>query len=266
MAFYFDLDGNLRASELEQWPWLVHCFTTRSAGDLRRPADQRAFARRLGLGLVTLRQIHSAIVRGAGGDGGVAGLAGDALVGARPGRLLGIKTADCLPVLLVDERRRAVAAIHGGWRGLARRVVEKSAGEMRRRFSTRPADLHAAIGPGIQACCFEVGPEVLEEFCSQFVDALEFCRAEAPNPAEVVLPRQGPGGGHPVMRDLHGPPGRVDLAGAARRQLLAAGLHPDRIYNAGLCTACDAARFFSWRRQGEAAGRMLSVIGVRRGE
>src|SRR2546426_1172977 len=153
MPFYFDQDGSLKAPELDRWPWLVHSFTTRLTGDLRRPEDQRRFAAALGMELVTLHQIHSAIVRVAADGATVPGMPGDALIVVKPGLLAGVKTADCLPVLLVDARQRAVAGVHAGWRGTAKRVVEKAAGKMRASFGSQPEDLHAAIGPGIRTCC-----------------------------------------------------------------------------------------------------------------
>jgi YfiH family protein len=267
MGFYFDRAGLLRLREYQQWSWLLHGFSTRAAGDLREEPARRAFAKRLGgpeVTLVTLRQVHSAIVRVANGAP-LAGLPGDSLLAAEAGVMLGVKTADCLPVLLADPVHRAVAAVHAGWRGAAKRVVEKSVGEMRRVFGSDPARIQAAIGPGIQACCFEVGPEVMEEFASQFVEAESFCRPDPPNPALIMLPRQVMTGGHALMRRLDSGRGRVDLGEACRRQLRAAGIPENQIYNCGLCTACDRRRFFSYRREKETAGRMLSVIGVRHG-
>ena len=266
MPFYFDRQGNLRLREFDRWPWLIHGFSTRAAGNLQLRAAQDRFAHALagpGTKLVTVRQIHSAIVRRARAAAG-SGHPGDSLMAVQPGVLVGIKTADCLPILLADPRRRVVAAVHAGWRGAAKRVVEKTVGEMRRAFRCDPAGLLAAIGPGIQACCFEVGPDVLQEFASQFVDADQFCRPDPPNPALTMLPRQTmTGDGHALMRRLDSHRGRVDLAEAVRRQLLAAGV--SQIYNSGLCTACDPKRFYSYRREKEAAGRMLAVIGLRCG-
>lgn len=265
MPFYMDPAGVLRARELEQWPWLAHGFSTRAAGDLGRETGSGAQQRFLkaagasGMALRTLRQIHSSIVLVA--EETTEGQAGDSLVARRAGLLVGIRTADCLPVLLVDVRRRGVAAAHAGWRGAARRVVQKTAGEMR-ALGSRPGDLHAAIGPGIRACCFEVGPEVLEEFFSQFSDAGQFCVPEPPNPAWTRLPLQVMT--HPErMRPLDRERGRVDLAAATRAQLIAAGVPPGQIYDSGLCTACDPCRFHSYRRDRQAAGRMLAVIGAR---
>jgi copper oxidase (laccase) domain-containing protein len=143
--------------------------------------------------------------------------------------------------------------------------VQKTVGEMCRTFGCVPSDLVAGTGPGIQACCFEVGPEVLQEFACQFVDADQFCKADPPNPALTMLPKQVMAGNHGLMRALEADRGRVDLAEAARRQLLAAGLAPNEIHNSGLCTACHLDRFYSYRREKEAAGRMLAVIGARAG-
>jgi len=249
MAFYFDRAGVLRLREWDRYSWLIHGWGTRRRPD---PSPARTPA-------LTLRQIHSAIVRVAG-DGGVKG---DALLASRPGELVGIKTADCLPVLVADTRRRVVAAIHAGWRGMARRVVEKAVGEMRRHYGSAPGDLRAAIGPGIRACCYEVGPEVLEEFACQFVDAARFCRGDTSNPALIMLPRQHLTGGHALMRNLSSDRSRVDLAEAARAQLEAAGLAPARIDDSALCTACDLERFYSYRKEKDAAGRMVAVIGLR---
>lgn len=264
MAFHLDLDGILRVQEFDQWGWLAHGFSTRRSGDLAKPEKRATFTEAVGKGmrLVTVRQIHSDIVRVAE-NGMHDGERGDSLIVRQPGLLVGVKTADCLPVLVVDAERRAVAAVHAGWRGVVQRVVEKTIGEMRRCFGCRAGDLWAAIGPGIQACCFEVGPEVLQQFASQFADAEEFCRADPPNPAETMIPRQVMTDNHALMRRLDSDRGRIDLAEASRRQLLAAGIPSQQIVNAGMCTACDLKQFFSYRREKEAAGRMLAVIGVR---
>ena len=95
-------------------------------------------------------------------------LAGDGLITNAPGLLLAIKTADCVPVLVVDIKRRVVAAFHAGWRGTVARIVEKGVGEMRHQFGSLPRDLRAAIGPCIRRCCYRVGHEVRAEFESQF--------------------------------------------------------------------------------------------------
>ena len=93
-----------------------------------------------------------------------------------PGFLLAVQTADCIPVLVADRKRRAVAAFHAGWRGTVKRIVETGVGRMRLAFGSRPEDLVAAIGPGIGVCCYAVGEEVLSEFESQFTYARELFR------------------------------------------------------------------------------------------
>ena len=212
--FYRDSQNVYRARPLDSFAWLVHGFGTRHSPDLARHAE-----------LATLRQIHSDICRPARGRTGVLG-EGDALLESTPGHLVGVKTADCLPVLLVDEEHRAVAAVHAGWRGTVRGVVRAAVAKMREEFGTDPARLHAAIGPGIGKCCYEVGAEVAMQF--------------------------GEAG-----------PCKIDLAAANRAQLLDAGVAGPRIYVAGLCTMCGVDDFHSYRRDRERAGRMLSVAGVK---
>src|SRR4029077_13808970 len=117
--------------------------------------------------LVTLRQIHSDIIHSIDSIPEEQ-LAGDGMITATAGLLLGIQTADCLPVILVDVKRRVVGVFHAGWRGTLKRIVEKGVGEMHRRFGTSPRDLRAAIGPGVHGCCYAVGAEVRTQFESQF--------------------------------------------------------------------------------------------------
>ena len=143
--FYRDSDNIYRVTELDAFPWLVHGFGTRLS-DI--PA---AFGQ-----LATLKQIHSSSCVAAGGRAGVLG-EGDALIENEPGSVVAVKTADCIPILLVDERLRAVAAVHAGWRGTAAQIAAGAVKAMAGRFGTRAEDLHAAIGPGIGKCCYEVG-------------------------------------------------------------------------------------------------------------
>ncbi len=152
MAFYKDDSQVYRVPELDEMEWLVHGFGTRQAD------VPGLFAN-----LATLKQIHSATCVEAGGRGGVLG-EGDALLEDTLGAVVAVKTADCIPILLVDERRRAVAAVHAGWRGTVAGIAAGAAATMSKRFGTRVEDLHAAIGPGIGKCCYEVGPEVAAQF------------------------------------------------------------------------------------------------------
>jgi YfiH family protein len=212
-VFYKDARQVYRVAEFDRLPWLVHGFGTRLS-DI--PSLYR--------NLATLKQIHSSECVAAAGRAGVLG-EGDALLEDAPGAVVAVKTADCIPILLVDERRRAVAAVHAGWRGTAARIAPRAVEAMYARFGSAPADLHAAIGPGIGECCYEVGPEVAAEF---------------------------------------GKPGRahLDLTAINQRQLLAAGVTAGRIYASNLCTRCGADDFHSFRRDRERAGRMFSYAGV----
>jgi len=214
-SFYKDARAIYRVPELDRFEWLIHGFGT-------RPTDiPRLFGN-----LATLKQVHSAVCVTAGGRTGVLGQ-GDALLENTPGAVVAVKTADCVPILLVDSRQHAVAAVHAGWRGTAARIAERVVASMAERFGTQAADLDAAIGPGIGKCCYEVGPEVAAQFGGQ---------------------------------------GRVhlDLADLNRTQLLEAGLTVERIYASNLCTMCGGEEFHSYRRDKDAAGRMYSFVGLAR--
>ncbi|MDE1156567.1 MAG: polyphenol oxidase family protein [Acidobacteriaceae bacterium] len=128
--------------------------------------------------MVTIRQTHTPIVQVIGAEHtalctaeGKAVLRGDAMVTRQKGLLLGVQTADCVPVLIADTKKRVVAAFHAGWRGTLARIVERGVGTMRLQFGSRPQDLVAAIGPSIGSCCYSVGEEVKFEFDSQFAYA-----------------------------------------------------------------------------------------------
>ncbi|HEY1901811.1 MAG TPA: peptidoglycan editing factor PgeF [Terracidiphilus sp.] len=275
----------------EKTPWLWHGFSTRQGGLSRcycaddapgelnlgfTAADDRetvARNRRLlaqavtgdaATPLVTLRQIHSNVL--------VLGYLecadhstpckGDGLITDEPGLLLGVQTADCIPVLVADRKRRAVAAFHAGWRGTVKRIVVSGVGRMRLEFGCRPEDLTAAIGPGVGACCYAVGDEVLSSFESQFAYADQlFHEVYDADPVRTRYPMlfltQRAPGHSPIGPSLH-----LDLIEANRRQLLDAGLNPKSIHVTGGCTGCHRELFFSHRGSQGYAGRMMSVIGI----
>lgn len=227
--------------------------------------------------LCLVRQIHSGLVHraiGARDEFPVAclgwdhlhrdGLKGDGMIATEPGTLLGIQSADCIPVLVADARQRIAAAFHAGWRGTLARIVERGAGRMRAEFGSRPVDLTAAIGPGIGRCCYSVGEEVRMEFESQFgyADAL-FQEVFDLDPIKQKYPMLFLTARAPGHSNL-GPSLHLDLVEANRRQLLDAGLAPENIHCLNLCTACNTKRFFSYRAEHGFTGRMLSAIGVRR--
>jgi YfiH family protein len=217
------------------------------------------------LPLVTLHQVHSSITYriGKGDAGRNPPLKGDGLMTDEPGIALGVQTADCVPVLVADRKRGAVAAFHAGWRGTLRRIVEGGVGRMRLEFGSKPEDLVAAIGPSIGPCCYAVGEEVEAEFRSQFAYADElFCEVYDSDPVRkkypmLFLSQRAPG--HTEM----GPSLHLDLVEANRRQLLDAGVPAAAIEVSGHCTSCRADLYFSHRASSGFAGRMMSVISAR---
>jgi hypothetical protein len=174
---------------------------------------------------------------------------------SQSGILLGIQTADCIPVLVADPARRAVAAFHAGWRGTVERIVELGIAQMQEKFGSDAGQLMAAIGPGIGSCCYTVGDEVLDRFDASFSYSRELF-------SENPLQDGKDGLGEAVS---FGPAWRLDLVEANRRQLLVAGLDAGSIAIVGGCTACQPERFFSHRASGGHAGRMMAVIGIRQG-
>ena len=227
--------------------------------------------------LVTVSQVHSN--RTAAVTGPVSGVEADGLVTNTPGILLGILTADCVPVLVADRRTRVVGAFHAGWRGTVQRVVELGVLSMQENFGSEPRDLTAAIGPRIGACCYTVGDEVRERFAANFEYAEELFAAVAVEESECGS--RFPAGmttanatadsratANAVVSDLGAKRAasgefRLDLMGANRRQLLAAGLPEDQIRVVGGCTVCHPELFHSHRGSRGRAGRMMAVIGVR---
>jgi|LSQX01.3.fsa_nt_gb YfiH family protein len=213
--------------EFESLPGVRHAFSTRAGGlpDLPSP-------------LLTLRQVHSnrvCVVELPPGAWDPP--EGDALAAAHPGAALGVRSADCFPVLVADPVAGAVAAVHSGWRGTLAGIAAETVGALGRAFGSRPGDLHVAVGPGIRSCCFEVGPEVVDAFAAGY-----------------------PG----TARPAPGRPGKflLDLPRVLEAQLEAAGVARGRRYDSGLCTFCNPRDFFSYRREGAAAGRMMSVIAL----
>ena len=276
----------LEASQLARLPWLIHGFSTRidsarsaagapfnlgftDADSRPAVAARRArFAAALGAAdwpLIAARQFHSDVIhvvadRGFPSDPPRA----DALVTQIPGLWLTVQTADCVPLLLVDTRRRAIAAVHGGWRGTLARIAQKTLGQMRMSFGTRAADVIAAMGPCIGPCCYEVGPEVAQAFAGQFDAAKEWFEGpfdrlssgDEPNPLPWL--NMMPPGHQPAP-----PRVQLDLRAANRWQLIDAGVPPSRIVVSPLCTACRTDLLFSYRREAAATGRQMSAIALR---
>jgi polyphenol oxidase len=212
--------------------------------------------------LITTRQVHSDLIHRVTGIPKEP-LVGDGVVSDTPGLLLGIQTADCLPVVLVDVKRRAVGVFHAGWRGTVQRIVEKGVGEMRRWFKSSPRDIRAAIGPGIHNCCYEVGDEVRTQFESQFAYAADLFHEV--KESDVVRER------YPLLFLTARAPGHselprklfLDLVEANRRQLLDAGVSARNISALPHCTSCQTDLLFSYRKESGRTGRMIGVAGIR---
>ena len=271
----------LQVSALAKIPWLIHGFSTRPGGVSRLQGEKvlnlsfaewdskenvlenrRRFQSALGahgLTLVTLRQIHSDVVHLFEAPAAEP-CRGDASATKRASLLLAVQTADCVPILLIDPKKRAVAAVHAGWRGTLQRIVTKTIGTMHMQFGTKPADLLAAIGPSIGGCCYEVGTEVAVEFKSQFPNASdwfdELRTGDEPNPLQWL--NMSPLGHQPPPKNV-----LLDLHKANRSQLLDAGLRSQNIIVSDLCTACRRDLLFSYRKEGAKTGRLMSVIGIR---
>jgi YfiH family protein len=226
----------IRVPRLARITFLRHGFGDGSWGE----RELRLFADRLGSRPLFLNQVHSDVVRFID-EVPTRRLRGDAAVTRLPGLLLTIRTADCLPVLLVEAKRRVIAAVHCGWKGTSQRVLEKVITGMRERYGADPAAILAAFGPRIGGACYEVGEDVRHAFAV-------------------------PGHSEHLFRPVKGRSGkyRFDLGEANRFQLLKLGLKASHIFSVDICTHCHPD-YPSYRRDKDACGRMLSFIGLAAG-
>jgi YfiH family protein len=247
---------------LESVPGLRHGFSTRHGGVSLLPEgalnltdlawdsaeavreNRRRFLSAVALEtseLATLAQIHSDRVHIIEQNGGAENTRpkADAQITRLRGVAIAVQVADCFPVLVADPAGGAIAAVHAGWRGTAERIVSKAVSAMQSAFGSNPRELLVAVGPGIRACCFEVGPEVLDVFRRNFPG--------------MKLP--------PEIRRRSA---NLDLAAAIRLQLEEAGVPNGKVFDVELCTRCGSDEFFSYRREGGRSGRMMGVIGWER--
>ena len=163
----------------------------------------------------------------------------DALITNEPGVPLMLFFADCTPILIADPVHKAVGLAHGGWKGTLGAIALKTVEAMNKEFGSRPEDMVAAIGPSIGLCCYQVGREVADKFREAFPDF-----------ADRILHVQG--------EDIH-----LDLQGTNTLLLEKAGLKPENIENAGVCTCCNSSQFFSYRADNGKTGRIAAVISVK---
>jgi polyphenol oxidase len=279
----------LRSEKLSRLSWLIHGFSTRLGGISRAyggkalnlgltKEDSRAavernrelFLKELGSSrgrktwpLVSLRQIHSDLIYCVDGSEALREpLAGDGLITNTPGIVIAVQAADCLPIILVDRKRHAVGVFHAGWRGTVQRIAEKGVGEMRKHFKSDPRNLLAAIGPGVQACCYEVGEDVRTRFEAQFGYASDLFReVKESDPVRekyplLFLTARAPGHSALPVKIF------LDLVEANRQQLRDAGLLAKNIETKSLCTACHTELLFSYRAEKGVTGRMMAAAGI----
>jgi YfiH family protein len=226
-TFWLQADGWLHFSGL------IHGFSTRLL-------DRDAALAKLGahrLQLHTLKQVHGdRIVTITQQSPAATKPEADGLISAKPGVLLGIATADCVPVLIVTPEKRVAAALHAGWRGTSQGVSRRAVEVLSLQWRISPAELYVALGPAIGGCCYEVGPEVGDAIVSRW-------RIQSSAAWRQV-----------------GAKGFLDLRAVNTIQITEAGVPPTQITIIGPCTFCDP-NFASYRREGAGAGRQLSVIG-----
>jgi purine-nucleoside/S-methyl-5'-thioadenosine phosphorylase / adenosine deaminase len=238
----------------QSWGWLltcrpiaaaaVHGFTTRqlaiAGGTGRNDAAWHALAATAGVArdsLAAAIQVHGAsVIRAYSYESGERPRA-DGLASDDPAVALTVRVADCVPLLVIDARRGVAAAVHAGWRGTAAGIAGAAISLLARSFGCAPGDLAAALGPSIGACCYRVGPELTDAF-----------RAGGHGCAVDRWFRSG-------HKRLH-----LDLWAANRDQLVAAGVPDSSVFVSGLCTACHPEWFYSYRREGAAAGRLVGFI------
>ncbi|MDD5729719.1 MAG: peptidoglycan editing factor PgeF [Candidatus Omnitrophica bacterium] len=200
--------------------------------------NRRVFLSELGIdyrALVCAKQVHSDKIRYVTPfDSGKGALVydtaiedTDALITDHPGLPLSIFSADCLVVFLFDPVKRALGLVHAGWRGTKQNIAAKTVGAMQERFSVDPRHLHAMLSPAIRSCCYEVGKEIRDFF------------------PEYVIEREG---------RLY-----LDLAKANKNTLLASGIKEENIFDSMVCTACNNDEFYSYRKEKDSSGRMMSV-------
>lgn len=203
--------------------------------------SEKDFLRMLGIpeeSLITMNQIHSSqcikILKSELRK--AKGAHGDSMITSDPGIALGVRTADCYPLLMFDDEKKVISCIHAGWRGLSKRILDSCLDLMIKDFSCRPASILTAIGPGIEKCCYAVKEDVIEAFEASHISV------------------------HPFLERAEDRSFHLDLKGLIVEQLTTRGLLQSQIYPVPFCTFCSGLPLPSYRREGKVAGRALSVI------
>jgi len=227
----------LQAEGWDRFPGLLHGFS----GRVQDRAEIHSRCKAASLDLYTLKQVHGDNILIINNDvNEEEKLEADGMITNEPGSLLGITTADCVPVLMVAPQLGLAAALHAGWRGTLKGISKKAIGKFTQTWGVAPQQVWVALGPAIDVCCYEVGREVGEAL------------------------RAGWGTQDSPVWHPQGEKGFLDLRAINRRQCEQAGIPREQIQLIGPCTFCDASGFASYRREGPRAGRQLSVIGWQR--
>jgi polyphenol oxidase len=232
-------------------PHAQHLFTTRQL-QLRGADDGRAWQALVAScaasehRLVRVKQVHGRTVRVVrAGEIDTQRLAerpeADAIVSNVAGALLAVQVADCVPIIMVDPRVGAAAAVHAGWRGTCAKVAAAAIAALSSECGSRPHDLIVALGPSIGACCYEVGDQLLGEFHGAGAGQAELARWFTRTSSGSL---------------------RLDLWAANRDQLMASGVAAEQIHVSRLCTQTHASLFESYRADGARAGRMVAAVKV----
>jgi YfiH family protein len=219
---------------------IPHGFTLRTGGfgaHGNGESDLERLSRALGLSrLASMHQVHGNDVRVLDSSGP---FRCDGLLTDRAGVGVVVQSADCVPLLLWASKSRAVAAVHAGWRGTLARIASRAVSRMSEVYGASDEDIHAAIGPAIRVCCYEVGDEVISAFAESGRDADRISR--------------------PGTRERR----HLDLVEENRAQLISSGVSAERIHDSRICTFCENDRFYSFRREGSGVGRIFGAIGFR---
>ncbi len=152
---------------------------------------------------------------------------------------IGVVTADCVPIIIADKVNKVIGAVHAGWRGTLKRIVQKTVKSMADNFGSRPQDMVAGIGPSIGPCCYEVDDEVAGPMKKEFKYAERYTIYKMKNKWHL------------------------DLQSINKEQLIEAGLIEGNINTTELCTACHSDLFYSYRRDGAGTGRMMAVVMIK---
>jgi YfiH family protein len=239
----------LTIEALDKSGQVIHAFTTRQNGlgirtnGIKQPDDWDSVAGMFAIDparIVTVNQVHGDRIVTVGPDNftNMRSTEADALITCSPGIAIGVETADCVPILLLDPATPAVAAIHAGWRSTVQGIVRKTIEKMQKEFGSDPRRLIAAIGPAIGPECYEVDEAVMAPVRGTF----SFWQT-------ISTPRSVGKWG-------------LDLVGLDKRDLLSIGLLEENIHSLGMCTSCKRDLFYSFRAEGR-TGRMLSVIMIK---